>query len=94
MEMSKVDIKIPCDIIGRNAHRLVYKLQEFKSSVYFMTEGRRINAKSLLGLLSANIKVGAIIQVICYNDNYHIAVDDLDDVITIVTRLAVMDDED
>ena len=94
MEMSKVDIKIPCDIIGRNAHRLVYKLQEFKSSVYFMTEGRRINAKSLLGLLSANIKVGDIVQVICYNDNYHIAIDDLDDIITIVTRLAVMDDED
>lgn len=94
MEMSKVDIKIPCDIIGRNAHRLIYKLQEFKSSVYFMTEGRRINAKSLLGLLSANIKAGDIVQVICYNDNYHIAIDDLDDIITIVTRLAVMDDED
>lgn len=94
MEMSKVDIKIPCDIIGRNAHRLVYKLQEFKSSVYFMTEGRRINAKSLLGLLSANIKAGDIVQVICYNDNYHIAIDDLDDIITIITRLAVMDDED
>lgn len=94
MEMSKVDIKIPCDIIGRNAHRLVYKLQEFKSSVYFMTEGRRINAKSLLGLLSASIKAGDIVQVICYNDNYHIAIDDLDDIITIVTRLAVMDDED
>lgn len=94
MEMSKVDIKIPCDIIGRNAHRLVYKLQEFKSSVYFMTEGRRINAKSLLGLLSANIKAGDIVQVICYNDNYHIAIDDLDDIITIVTRLVVMDDED
>ena len=94
MEMSKVDIKIPCDIIGRNAHRLVYKLQEFKSSVYFMTEGRRINAKSLLGLLSANIKADDIVQVICYNDNYHIAIDDLDDIITIVTRLAVMDDED
>lgn len=94
MEMSKVDIKIPCDIIGRNAHRLVYKLQEFKSSVYFMTESRRINAKSLLGLLSANIKAGDIVQVICYNDNYHIAIDDLDDIITIVTRLAVMDDED
>lgn len=94
MEMSKVDIKIPCDIIGRNAHRLVYKLQEFKSSVYFMTEGRRINAKSLLGLLSVSIKAGDIVQVICYNDNYHIAIDDLDDIITIVTRLAVMDDED
>lgn len=94
MEMSKVDIKIPCDIIGRNAHRLIYKLQEFKSSVYFMTEGRRINAKSLLGLLSANIKAGDIVQVICYNDNYHIAIDDLDDIITIITRLAVMDDED
>lgn len=94
MEMSKVDIKIPCDIIGRNAHRLVYNLQEFKSSVYFMTEGRRINAKSLLGLLSANIKAGDIVQVICYNDNYHIAIDDLDDIITIITRLAVMDDED
>lgn len=94
MEMSKVDIKIPCDIIGRNAHRLVYKLQEFKSSVYFMTEGRRINAKSLLGLLSANIKAGDIVQVICYNDNYNIAIDDLDDIITIITRLAVMDDED
>jgi phosphotransferase system HPr-like phosphotransfer protein len=59
-----------------------------------MTEGRRINAKSLLGLLSANIKAGDIVQVICYNDNYHIAIDDLDDIITIVTRLAVMDDED
>ena len=54
---------------GRNAAQLVYSLNPIKSSVYLEKEGRRINAKSILGLLSAGIVEGEKITVNINNEN-------------------------
>ena len=92
MELSKMVIKMPFDILGRNAHRLVYKLQEVQSSIRFMIDGRSIDAKSLLGLLSAQIKEGDEIEVVCYNDISQFAANDLCTTVMLIREVAVMDD--
>ena len=52
-----ITYKLEKDLIGRAATQLCWKLGELKSSVKIMTE-RMINAKSLVGILSAHLHKG------------------------------------
>ena len=46
-------------LVGRTAVQFVQALTPIKNAVYVMTkDGRRVNAKSILGLLSASINTG------------------------------------
>lgn len=57
------------DMTGRIAHRIVYFLQELKSSVYFEAPKQCVDAKSLAGILSLGLKKGDIFNIHCYSDN-------------------------
>ena len=69
MENSKTTVQVPCHITGRLAHRIIYKLQPIKSSIFITHNGRNINAKSLLGVLSLQLQEKDIITINCYHDN-------------------------
>ena len=49
---------------ARPATFLIQKANEFKSSVWIEKEERRVNAKSLLGVLSLGVAQGATISII------------------------------
>ena len=49
---------------ARPATFFIQKANEFKSSIWVEKEERRVNAKSLLGVLSLGIVQGAVIQLI------------------------------
>ena len=49
---------------ARPATFLIQKANEFKSSVWIEKDERRVNAKSLLGVLSLGVAQGATISVI------------------------------
>lgn len=93
MDSAEMSVLLPCDISGRNAHRLVYKMQGIKSSVRFRYDSRLIDAKSLIGLLSAQLKQGSRVQVICYDTSDSFPEHDLHTVENIIEELAVMDNE-
>lgn len=57
------------DLHGRNAVELVHSLTPFKSSIYLKIDDRRINLKSILGLLSADIHEGALLTIEILEDN-------------------------
>lgn len=64
------EIEVTKDInSSRNAINLVHSFTPFKSGIYITKEGRRINAKSILGLLSASIVKGDHIEVEVFDDN-------------------------
>lgn len=88
-----MSLVLPFNISGRNAHRLVYKMQEIQSSVRFRYDSRLIDAKSLIGLLSAQLKQGSRVQVICYDTSGSFPKHDLYAVENIIKELAVMDNE-
>ena len=88
-----MSLVLPFNISGRNAHRLVYKMQEIQSSVKFRYDSRLIDAKSLIGLLSAQLKQGNRVQVICYGTSGSFPEYDLHIVENIIKELAVMDNE-
>lgn len=69
MNNAKTSIQMPYTITGRYAHRIVYFMQSIRSKVFIRHDGRNINAKSLLGLLSLQLKEKDICDIFCYGDN-------------------------
>ena len=62
---------------ARPATFFIQKANEFKSSIWIEKEERRVNAKSLLGILSLGIVGGTTIRIIADGADEQEAVDDL-----------------
>ena len=62
---------------ARPATFFIQKANEFKSSIWVEKEERRVNAKSLLGVLSLGIVGGTSIRIIADGTDEQIAVDSL-----------------
>lgn len=69
MNNVKTSVQMPYTMTGRYAHRIVYFMQPIRSKVFIRHDGRNINAKSLLGLLSLQLKEKDICDIFCYGDN-------------------------
>ena len=80
MNNEKVTVQVPCDINGRLAHRIIYSIQPIKSSVFVFHDGRNVNAKSLLGILSLQLKEKNIIDITCYHENEYQVQEDIAEV--------------
>ncbi|MEG1971577.1 MAG: HPr family phosphocarrier protein [Oscillospiraceae bacterium] len=77
MYMREVTIKNQIGLHARPATFFIQKANEFKSSVWVEKDERRVNAKSLLGVLSLGIVGGATIRVIADGTEEQAAVDAL-----------------
>jgi len=62
---------------ARPATFLIQKANEFKSSIWVEKDERRVNAKSLLGVLSLGVAQGATISIIADGPDEVEAVDTL-----------------
>jgi len=62
---------------ARPATFFIQKANEFKSLIWIEKEERRVNAKSLLGVLSLGIVGGTTIKIIADGADEKAAVDDL-----------------
>lgn len=62
---------------ARPATFFIQKANEFKSSIWVEKESRRVNAKSLLGVLSLGIVGGTSIKIIADGADEQTAVDSL-----------------
>ena len=62
---------------ARPATFFIQKANEFKSSIWVETDERRVNAKSLLGVLSLGIVGGTSIDIIADGSDEQEAVDSL-----------------
>ena len=66
---------------ARPATFFIQKANEFKSSIWVETEARRVNAKSLLGILSLGIVGGTTIRIIADGTDEEAAVKGLVDLV-------------
>ena len=64
MCMKDVEVKNQVGLHARPATFFIQKANEYKSSIWVEKEERRVNAKSLLGVLSLGIIGGTTIKVI------------------------------
>ncbi len=63
--MYKKEVLVRCDsgLHNRQVTYFVQKANEFKSSIYLESENRRMNAKSLLGIMSLGVVTGATVTL-------------------------------
>ena len=64
MFVREVMVKNQVGLHARPATFFIQKANEFKSSIWIEKEERRVNAKSLLGILSLGIVGGTTIRII------------------------------
>jgi phosphocarrier protein len=64
MFVKEVDVKNQVGLHARPATFFIQKANEYKSSIWVEKEERRVNAKSLLGILSLGIVEGSAIRII------------------------------
>ena len=77
MYLKDVTVKNQVGLHARPATFFIQKANEFKSSVWVEKEERRVNAKSLLVVLSLGIVGGTTIRVIADGVDEQAAVDSL-----------------
>lgn len=75
------------DFDKRFVENFVYELKNVKSDVYITTIDRRVNAKSVLGLLSLSVKQDDVIRIdILSSESVEKAQDDLHKVLEILNN--------
>ncbi len=77
MYSKDVEVKNQVGLHARPATFFIQKANEFKSSIWVEKEDRRVNAKSLLGVLSLGIMGGTTIRVLAGGPDEETAVDEL-----------------
>lgn len=77
MCMKDVEVKNQVGLHARPATFFIQKANEYKSSIWVEKEERKVNAKSLLGILSLGIVGGAKIRIIADGSDEQLAVDGL-----------------
>ncbi|MEG1632436.1 MAG: HPr family phosphocarrier protein [Oscillospiraceae bacterium] len=66
---------------ARPATFFIQKANEFKSSIWIEKEDRRVNAKSLLGVLSLGIVKGTSVNIVADGADESMAIDTLSELI-------------
>ena len=77
MYVKEVTVQNQVGLHSRPATFFIQKSNEFKSSIWVEKEERRVNAKSLLGVLSLGIVGGTTIRIIADGTDEQVAVDRL-----------------
>ena len=82
MITKEVVINNQVGLYAKPATFFIQKANEFKSSIWVQKEERRVNAKSLLGILSLEIVNGTTISIIADGADEEIAVKTLAELIS------------
>ena len=77
MYVEEVTVKNSVGLYARPATYFIQKANEFKSSIWVEKEERRVNAKSLLGILSLGVVGNTAIKIIADGTDEKEAVESL-----------------
>lgn len=81
MFVKDVTVQNKVGLHARSATFFIQKANEYKSSIWIEKEERRVNAKSLLGILSLGIIGGTTIRIIADGSDEQDAVEGLVDLV-------------
>ncbi|MCR5655040.1 MAG: HPr family phosphocarrier protein [Lachnospiraceae bacterium] len=82
MVQKSVQIQLAQGLEARLAAVLVQKASLFDSKVYIESEGRKVNAKSIMGMMSLALNTGDQVTVMAEGDDEAAAVDKLENYIS------------
>ena len=78
MFSKEVIVRCESGLHNKQVTYFVQKANEFKSSIWLESENRRMNAKSLLGIMSLGIVTGAVVTLSAEGPDAEDAVNALD----------------
>ncbi len=75
MVLKEIVVQNPVGLHARPATFFIQEVNKFKSSIWVEKEERKVNAKSLLGVLSLGISRGTKITIIVEGEDEEVAVE-------------------
>jgi catabolite repression HPr-like protein len=72
-----VEVKLKTGLQARPAALFVQEANRFSSDVFLEKDGKKVNAKSIMGLMSLAIGSGSVIQLIAEGNDEKEAVEEL-----------------
>lgn len=63
MVSKKITIKIPAGLEARPVALLVQVASQYESSIYIEHEDKKVNAKSIMGMMSLGLAAGEVVEV-------------------------------
>ncbi|NLL78533.1 MAG: HPr family phosphocarrier protein [Clostridiales bacterium] len=78
MVEKSVEIQLESGLEARPVAVLVQVASQFKSSVYLEAEGRKVNAKSIMGMMTLGLNTGETVKVLCDGDDEETAAENIE----------------
>ncbi len=75
MTKKAVTIQTKMDMESRPVAHLVQEASQYDSQIYIETEDKKINAKSIMGMMSLDFSVGTKLEVVAEGEDEQAAVD-------------------
>ena len=63
MYSKEIIVRCESGLYNKQATYFVQKANDFSSSIWLATEGRKMNAKSLLGIMSLSVVTGSVVTL-------------------------------
>ena len=77
MKMKAVKIQLSGGLEARPVAMLVQVASQQDSTVYLESEGKKVNAKSIMGMMSLGLDSGELVTVIADGPDEEVAVEDI-----------------
>lgn len=78
MVTKKITIKIPTGLEARPVALLVQVASQYESSIYVECEEKKVNAKSIMGMMSLALAAGEEVTVIADGQDEEIAMENIE----------------
>ncbi|MEH7252746.1 MULTISPECIES: HPr family phosphocarrier protein [Bacillaceae] len=77
MVEKQVEVKLKTGLQARPAALFVQEANRFSSDIFLEKDGKKVNAKSIMGLMSLAVGSGVVVNIVADGDDEEIAVDAL-----------------
>lgn len=78
MIQKSMKIQLSTGLEARPVAVLVQKASQYDSTVYIQAEGKKVNAKSIMGMMSLGLDMGEEVTVIADGDDESAAIDSIE----------------
>ena len=82
MTKRNIQVKLENGLDARPIAHLVQEASEYDSTIYIMFEGRKVNAKSIMGMMSLGLDTGEDLEVSADGEDEQAAVEGIESFLT------------
>lgn len=83
MVSKEITVKIASGFESRPVAMFVQVASQFKSSIYVVLQDKKVNAKSIMGMMSLGVIEGEAIQIIAEGEDEEKAIEQLESYLTV-----------